>query len=168
VSVLVVEDDEVYREALVRVLARAGLQAVGVGGLAAAEREVARVLPRAAVVDLKLTDGSGIDVVRAVLARAPRCRVVMLTGHGTIPAAVEAMRAGAFDFLTKPVSSAELVRVLTAAAEAPATPLDTVERDHILDTLAGVEGNVSEAARRLGLHRRTLQRKLHKLGDRDR
>ncbi len=87
----------------------------------------------------------------------------VLTGHGTIPAAVEAMKAGAIDVLTKPVSSRELLAVLEAPAESDPSTLDTVEREHIIATMRASGGNVSEAARRLGLHRRTLQRKLNKI-----
>jgi two-component system response regulator RegA len=115
-------------------------------------------------VDLKLADGDGISVVHLLAARAPACRCVMLSGQGTIAAAVEAMRAGAVDFRTKPLSGAEVVSALREALEPlPSEALDLVERAHILSVLQAVGGNISEAARRLGLHRRTLQRKLQKL-----
>ncbi len=167
-SVLVVEDDAVYRDALVRALGRAGYAASGAGSVAEATSMAEDLPPDLAVVDLRLGDGSGVDVVAALAASAPTCRTIMLTGHGTIPSAVQAMRAGAVDFLTKPVSSAELLRSLADAARAvPPAPaeghLDAVEREHILRTLEASGGNVTEAARRLGLHRRTLQRKLQKL-----
>jgi two-component system response regulator RegA len=165
-TVLVVEDDEVYRKALARALRREGFEPVEADGVESAGAVLAREAPAFAVVDLALGDGSGIDVVRAIAARAPRCRSLLLTAHGTIPAAVEAMRAGAVDFRTKPISTAELVDALRRAESPRALPdeLDDAERQHIHRILAECEGNVSEAARRLGLHRRTLQRKLEKMG----
>lgn len=166
-SVLVVEDDMVYREAVVRALARSGYEASAVASVADAERLATERPPDLALVDLRLGDGSGIDVVRMLIREAPACRIVMLSGHGTIRSAVEAMQAGAVDFLTKPVSSDEIARALRDAAQfSPPLlegSLDAVEREHILRTLEASGGNVTEAARRLGLHRRTLQRKLQKL-----
>jgi two-component system response regulator RegA len=167
--VLVVEDDEVYREALVRALGRAGYSVTSASSVADLGAVTDHGPPDLALIDLRLGDESGIDAVHLLAREAPRCRVLMLSGHGTIRSAVEAMRAGAVDFLTKPVSSAEILRALQEAAEVAlpsagaASSLDAVEREHILRTLEAADGNVSEAARRLGLHRRTLQRKLQKL-----
>jgi two-component system response regulator RegA len=165
-TVLVVEDDEVYRKALARAFRREGFEAVEAEGVEAANLALAGWSPAYAVIDLALGDGSGIDVVRTLAARAPGCRSVLLTAHGTIPAAVEAMRAGAVDFRTKPISTAELVETLRRADSLPRRglpdELDDAERQHIERILVETEGNVSEAARRLGLHRRTLQRKLQK------
>lgn len=167
-SVLVVEDDETYREALTRALTREGFRVVAARGVADTEALLEHETPELALVDLRLADGSGVDVVRKVVGDVATCRVVMLSGHGTVRSAVEAMRAGAVDFLTKPVSSAEIVRALREARTVVVPvvadgSLDQVEREHILRTLEAAGGNVSEAARRLGLHRRTLQRKLNKL-----
>lgn len=159
---LIVEDDAVYGPALMRAMERRGIEAElrpSVEAALAFEDEV-----DVAVVDLALPDGSGIDVVRALAAAG--VRVVVLTGHGTIPATVECMRLGAVDFLTKPVSTDELIGALErapAVSLARSERLDDVERDHILGVLQAVDGNISEAARRLGLYRRTLQRKLQKL-----
>lgn len=163
-TVLVVEDDESYRSALGFTLRRAGYRPVLVAGVAEARGAIAAQAPDLALVDLKLEDGDGLQVVRLLADRVPACRVVMLSGHGTIPTAVEAMRAGAVDFRTKPLSSAEILEALRDAAEPlPNESLDQVERDHILNVLHACGGNISEAARRMGLHRRTLQRKLQKL-----
>ncbi len=162
-SLLVVEDDDVYRGVLARSLTEAGFDVRAVGTvsdacLALEER------PDLALVDLRLGDGDGLDVVRHAARVAPACRCVLLTGHGTIPAAVEAMRAGAVDFRTKPVDFAELVAAMRDALDPlPAESLEDVERAHILGVLQACGGNISEAARRLGLYRRTLQRKLQKL-----
>ncbi|MEZ4320226.1 MAG: response regulator [Myxococcota bacterium] len=164
-TVLIVEDDDVYGPALVRALERSGLQAELATRLDAVLHDT-RPHPLA-VVDLNLPDGSGVDAVRHLTALGTR--VVVLTGHGSIPAAVECMREGAVDFLTKPVSTAELATALEnarqhgPAAEVPSERLDDVERAHILAVLDDCGGNISEAARRLGLYRRTLQRKLQKL-----
>lgn len=166
-TVLVVEDDETYRGALARALAREGFEPAEADGVEAACARLLTLKPEFAVIDLCLGDGSGIDVVRALSRVAPECKSVLLTGHGTIPAAVEAMRAGASDFRTKPISTAELVETLRRSAAASGSgapdPLDHAERDHILRMLEACNGNISEAARRLKLHRRTLQRKLQKL-----
>lgn len=165
-TVLVVEDDEVYRNALMRALRREGYTPIEADGVDAAERAIAAAPPDFAVIDLSLGDGSGIDVVHILTDAAPACRSILLTAHGTIPVAVEAMRAGAVDFRLKPISTAELVDALRRAVSQPRLlpdTLDAAERQHIQRTLDACEGNISEAARRLGLHRRTLQRKLEKL-----
>jgi two-component system response regulator RegA len=163
-TVLVVEDDAVYRAALGRVLGEAGFVVVLAEGVGDAMQRSLTRAPDLAVIDLKMPDGTGVDVVKHLATQAPRCRCVILTGHGTIAAAVEAMRAGAVDFLTKPVEGPELAAALRDALEPlPADTLDQVERNHILGVLQACGGNITEAARRLGLYRRTLQRKLQKL-----
>ena len=161
---LLVEDDDDYREALTRALQRQGFAVTAVPGLAGLSGVVGQLLPRFAVVDLALADGDGMDALDIILDQSPLTVALVLTGHGSIPAAVAAMRAGAADFRTKPIGGAELAEALRQAAPAAAAPLDRVEREHILKVLDGVGGNVSEAARRLGLHRRTLQRKLQRMG----
>lgn len=163
-TVLLVEDDLVYRNALVGTLADAGFLALPAGGVRDALLLGRAQAPDLALVDLRLPDGSGIDVVRQLAEVAPACRCVVLSGHGTIPAAVEAMRAGAVDFLTKPVEGPEILAALRDALDPGAVEsLDHVERTHILSVLQACGGNITEAARRLGLYRRTLQRKLQKL-----
>lgn len=163
-TVLVVEDDRAFREVLGRTLRSAGFRVVAVVGLSEASGACAANLPDLAVIDLMLADGDGIDVVRMLADRAPACRCVMLSGHATIASAVEAMRAGAVDFRTKPVTGQEIVAALRDALEPlPSETLDQMERAHILGVLQACGGNISETARRLGLHRRTLQRKLQKL-----
>lgn len=163
-SVLVVEDDASYREVVGRTLRAAGFRVILVAGATEAAGVCAAQAPDLALVDLRLGDGDGVEVVRMLADRAPSCRCVMLSGHGTIQAAVDAMRAGAVDFRTKPLSGSEIVAALRDALEPlPAESLDQIERGHILGVLHACGGNISEAARRLGLHRRTLQRKLQKL-----
>jgi two-component system response regulator RegA len=163
-TVLVVEDDPIYRRALGDTLTDAGFSVILAECVADAVERARSGAPDLALVDLRLPDGSGIDVVRQLPECAVSCRAVMLSGHATIPAAVEAMRAGAVDFLTKPVPGQEIVAALLDALEPlPSESLEQMERTHILAVLNACGGNISEAARRLGLYRRTLQRKLQKL-----
>jgi two-component system response regulator RegA len=168
-TVLIVEDDAPYRRALARALSREGFVALDVEGVEEAIALLQTRSPDLAVVDLKLVDGSGIDVLLAIAERAPNCRTVLLTGFGSIPSTVEAMRAGAVDVRTKPISTPELVEVLRQAergvadSQDPENTLGAVERDHILRTLEACGGNISATARKLGLHRRTLQRKLARI-----
>ncbi|MCB9761806.1 MAG: response regulator [Alphaproteobacteria bacterium] len=163
-TVLVVEDDRHYRETLGRRLRRSGYRVTLVAGLTEARGAIAALPPDLALIDLKLEDGDGLAVLKVLADKVPACRAIMLTGHGTIPDAVEAMRLGAVDFRTKPVSGHEIIQALRDALEPlPMQSLERVERDHILSVLHACGGNISEAARRLGLHRRTLQRKLQKL-----
>lgn len=163
-TVLIVEDDAAFRDVLGRTLRGAGFRVVAVAGVSEATGACAANLPDLAVIDLRLADGDGIQVVRMLALRAPACRCVMLSGQATIATAVEAMRAGAVDFRTKPVTGKEIVAALRDALEPlPSESLDQVERSHILGVLQATGGNISETARRLGLHRRTLQRKLQKL-----
>ncbi len=167
-TILVVEDDDALRERLVRALRDRGYLAQG----AATAAEVATLSDEPAeyaVVDLRIGEQSGLDVLRLLLARDPATRVVMLTGYGSIATAVEAMRLGAVHYLTKPADADEIVAALTRGqlGDSPAPPdeplsLARAEWEHINHVLVSVSGNISEAARRLGLHRRSLQRKLSK------
>jgi len=163
-SLLIVEDDDAYRSALCRTLAPQHFDITAVATVNEARAALLLAAPDLALVDLKLPDGSGLAVVLALAASAPACRTLVLSGQGTIPDAVEALRLGAVDFLTKPIGGAELLAALQDALEPlPAESLEQVERRHILAVLQACGGNVTEAARRLGLYRRTLQRKLQKL-----
>jgi two-component system response regulator RegA len=134
-------------------------------------------MPDFAVIDLRLPSGSGLDVVRLLRRLSPRTVMVVLTGYGSIATALEAVALGAAHYLTKPATIDEILAGFArarpagedaAAAEAPASvvpevlSLARVEWEHINRVLADCEGNVSEAARRLGMHRRSLQRKLSK------
>ena len=164
-TVLVVEDDEVHRDALARTLRRHGFAVRTASGVLQASQVVRHRLPMGAVVDLRLEDGDGLEVVRMLSLRAPLCRIIVLTGYGSIPAAVDAVKNGAIDFRTKPTTPEEIVNAMRRALTQPlpATQLEDVERQHIRRALEGTDGNISLAARRLGLHRRTLQRKLQRL-----
>lgn len=171
-TLLVVEDDDFLRERLVRAFRDRGFAAQGAASVSEASR-LADDAPEYAVVDLRIGEESGLEVLRALLAKDPATRVVLLTGYGSIATAVEAMRLGAVHYLTKPADADQIVAALQRGApSAPDTPdvapageplsLARAEWEHINAVLVSVSGNISEAARRLGLHRRSLQRKLSK------
>jgi two-component system response regulator RegA len=167
---LLVDDDEVLRPRLARALRERGYVVREAAAAAAARQVLAETAIGWAVVDLRLPDGSGLDVVRAIHAAEPEAKVVVLTGYGSIPTALEAVRLGATHYLTKPANVDEVLAGLShggssaAPLESPddVPSLDRVEWEHINRVLADSGGNISEAARRLGLHRRSLQRKLAK------
>jgi two-component system response regulator RegA len=168
---LVVDDDDPHRSRLARALRERGLE-VAEARSAAEALEVARSFrPDRAVLDLRLPDRSGIDLLSDLRAAHPELACVVLTGFGSIPTAVEAVRRSAVDYLTKPADADEILRAFeTGSGDGPdaVPPLDAgaapslhrVEWEHIQRVLAECGGNVSRAARVLGLHRRTLQRKL--------
>ena len=167
--ILVVDDDTAYRERLVRAFAARGHDARGASGGEAALTLAAEFVPEFAVLDLKMPGMDGLAVLRELHAELPDLRVIVLTGFGSIASALEAVRLGAVDYLTKPADADQIL----AAFEQPgrsieekhtAVPsLDRVEWEHIQRVLTECGGNISRAARLLGLHRRTLQRKLDKL-----
>ena len=164
---LVVEDDDVLRGRLARAFRERGFDVHEAESAATAKREGLSAPPDCAVVDLRLKDASGLDVVRALVAARPEVAVVVLTGYGSIATALEAVRLGARHYLTKPADVDEIVSAF--ARERPAAPppaavptLARVEWEHINRVLADCGGNVSRAARVLGIHRRSLQRKLAK------
>jgi two-component system response regulator RegA len=169
-ALLLVDDDEVLRPRLARALRERGYAVREAGTTAAARQAIAETSIGWAVVDLRLPDGSGLDVVREVHAAAPAAPIVVLTGYGSISTALEAVRIGATHYLTKPADVDEVVASFSHGAaagvprEAPdeVPSLERVEWEHINRVLADSGGNISEAARRLGLHRRSLQRKLAK------
>lgn len=168
-SLLIVEDDAVLRGRLARAFRERGF-----GVREAADGETALQMARAdppehAVVDLRMPGLSGLDVVQGLMQADPSTIVVVLTGYGSIATALEAVRLGATHYLTKPADADEIVAAFSkdrAPAPSPddvATPsLARVEWEHINRVLADCGGNVSQAARLLGIHRRSLQRKLSK------
>lgn len=169
-DVLVVDDDERFRTRLVQAFAQRGLRSLGASGFneAKAIAETRRI--SGAVVDLRMPGQHGLAVLRFLREQEPDSAVVVLTGFGSIATAVEAMRLGARDYLTKPCDADRILAALAAEpappeAEDPAfeTPsLARIEREHIERVLSECGGNVSRAARVLGIHRRTLQYKLAK------
>ncbi|MGE3274912.1 MAG: response regulator transcription factor [Vicinamibacterales bacterium] len=169
-SVLLVEDDERLRTRLARALEERGFEVRAAEDRASAIAAATDDSPEYAIVDLRLPDGSGLEVVSGLRAIDPATRVVVLTGYGSIATAVEAVRLGAADYLTKPADTDQIVAVLLGQAPAsPTSPgaievpsLARVEWEHIQRVLADCGGNISQAARLLGIHRRSLQRKLSK------
>ncbi|HVY28434.1 MAG TPA: response regulator [Polyangiaceae bacterium] len=167
-TLLVVEDDQWLRERLVRAFQDRGLAAHGAASVSEA-LALSEDAPELAVIDLRVGDESGLDVLRALIQKDPATRVVMLTGYGSIATAVEAIRLGAVHYLTKPADADQILAALSRGSGGESVPLGTepltlarAEWEHINHVLVSVSGNISEAARRLGLHRRSLQRKLAK------
>jgi two-component system response regulator RegA len=168
-SLMVLDDDAPLRTRLGRALESRGFEPVVLVGSVAEAIEAVRATPPAyAVLDLRLEDGNGLQVVEAIQAVRPEARVVMLTGYGNIATAVAAVRAGALDYLPKPADADDVVRALLARKdESPAAPenpmsADRVRWEHIQRVYELCGHNVSETARRLNMHRRTLQRILAK------
>lgn len=166
-SVLIVDDDDSFRETLTRAFDRRGWEARSASGAVEALRLAAEESPEHAVIDLRMPDIDGIELLKRLLTLDPAIRILVLTGFGSIATAVDAMRAGAVNYLTKPADASEIVAALDSASAANPSPaavpsLARVEWEHIQRVLHSCDGNVSVAARLLGLHRRTLQRKLGK------
>jgi len=165
---LVVDDDAPFRNRLVRAMERRGFE-VSEAGTVSEALDIARNDPPAfAVVDLRLDDGDGLEVVKTLHEHRPDCRAVMLTGYGNIATAVAAVKSGAVDYLSKPADADDVVKALLARPDAkPAPPenpmsADRVRWEHIQRVFELCNHNVSETARRLNMHRRTLQRILAK------
>lgn len=171
---LIVDDDDAF----VRVLSRA-LTSRGFEVLTASHADQARMLsqrhqPRHCVLDLKLGEENGLRLIPDLRERVHDIRILLLTGYASIATAVEAIKRGAHDYLAKPVDADTVVRALLEGDTAPQSeyealdvlqaplPLRRLEWEHIQRVLIECEGNISETARRLGMHRRTLQRKLSK------
>jgi two-component system response regulator RegA len=172
-SLLIVDDDQPFLVRLARALERRGF-AVKTAETVASGIAAAKSSPPAfALLDLRLADGSGLDVVSAVRAARPDSRIVMLTGYGNIATAVAAVKAGAVDYLAKPADADQVVAALLARASGlpppPENPMsaDRVRWEHIQRVFEQCDRNVSETARRLNMHRRTLQRILSKHAPRE-
>lgn len=163
-SFLVVDDDDVFRRRLSQALADRGFVPRDAKDGATALALAGEESPEHAVVDLRMPGMTGLDVVRALHELDPGTRIVVLTGWGSVPTAVEAMRLGATGYLQKPCTVDEILAGFTGQTPADVTQVSLArsEWEHIQRVLADCDGNVSEAARRLKLHRRSLQRKLQK------
>jgi two-component system response regulator RegA len=167
-SLLLLDDDAPLRTRLGRALETRGFKPVLVGSIAEALAAVKSAPPAFAVLDMRLEDGNGLQVVEAIQSARPDSRVIMLTGYGAISTAVAAVKAGAVDYLPKPADADDVSRALLARQdEAPAPPenpmsADRVRWEHIQRVYELCGHNVSETARRLNMHRRTLQRILAK------
>jgi two-component system response regulator RegA len=166
-TILVVDDDDVLRNRLEKSFAKRGWTVFAADGFEQAIEQAKTHQPSRAVLDLKMPDRSGLDVLREIRSVSPETRCVILTGYGSITNAVEAVKLGAVGYITKP---ADADQVLAAFEDSPETPtpdfpppsLAEAQWEHIQRVLADSGGNISEAARRLDIPRRTLQRKLKK------
>jgi two-component system response regulator RegA len=166
-TLLLVDDDEIFRTRLLRALNARGFMASGAGSYEEALDRARHDSPEYAIVDLKLPGRSGLDVVRDLKALDATTVIVVLTGYGSIATAVQSVKLGAHTYLTKPVDADQIVAAFGSGddEETPSPtvqPLARVEWEHIQRVLADCGGNVSQAARLLGIHRRSLQRKLFK------
>jgi two-component system, response regulator RegA len=168
-SLLLVDDDAPFRTRLARALERRGFEVIAVESLATARQVLAATPPAYAAVDMRLGDGNGLDLVADLRERRADVRVVMLTGYGNIASAVAAIKAGAIDYLPKPTDADQVEAALRATAQMPLPPppdepmsADRVRWEHIQRVFEQCDRNVSETARRLRMHRRTLQRILGK------
>jgi len=171
-TLLIVDDDLPFLRRLERAMQRRGFEVQtaenAAGGVAAA-----RTKPAFAVVDLRLGDSSGLDVVGALREHRPDIRAIILTGYGNIATAVAAVKAGAVDYLPKPADADAIEAALLQSGDGPPAPpenpmsADRVRWEHIQRVYEQCERNVSETARRLRMHRRTLQRILAKHAPRE-
>jgi len=172
-KIMVVDDDATFRARLVSALAARGMQASAAGSPEEARQIAVRVAPSRAIVDLRMPGGSGLELVSELLAIKPEMQIVVLTGYGSIATALEATRRGALDYLSKPADADQILAAFEKKSQAPqsrpaadeagsAPSLARVEWEHIQRILTDCGGNISRAARVLGIHRRSLQRKLSK------
>lgn len=180
-SILVVDDDAIFRTRLVRALSSRGYHTAEAGDVDSAIAQARQVKPARAIIDLRMPGKSGLDLISALMEIDESIQILVLTGYGSIATAVEAVRRGAIDYLNKPVDTEQILAVFdrktpTAASSSAASAatstsavndakpsLARVEWEHIQRVLSDCGGNISEAARQLGIHRRSLQRKLSKL-----
>ena len=167
-SLLIVDDDNPFRERLSRAMEKKGFQVSQAESVKLGIESVKVKKPAFAVVDLRLNDGNGLEVVKEIQTNNPSSRIIMLTGYGNIPTAVAAIKEGAIDYLAKPADADDVEKALLAdpakKAAPPENPMsaDRVKWEHIHRVFELCNRNVSETARRLKMHRRTLQRILSK------
>jgi two-component system response regulator RegA len=165
--ILVVDDDAVYRERLARSLREKGFQTATAEDAATATAVAREFSPQAAVLDLRMP-GGGLNCLRQLVEELADIRIVILTGYGSIASAIEAVRAGALNYLTKPADTEQILAALRSDGESSgesayeAPTLERLEWEHIQRVLADNNGNISHTAKALGIHRRSLQRKLQK------
>ena len=167
-TLLLVDDDEPFLRRLARAMEKRGFAPETAGSVAAGKAIATARPPAYAVVDLRLDDGNGLDVVETIRDKRPDARIVVLTGYGAIATAVAAVKLGANDYLSKPADANDITTALLAKADGlpppPENPMsaDRVRWEHIQRVYELCDRNVSETARRLNMHRRTLQRILAK------
>ena len=167
-SLLIVDDDNSLRDRLTRAMEKKGFKVVQAESVKQGMSQAKNAPPAFAVIDLRLRDGNGLEVVKEIKKFKKDSRVIMLTGYGNIPTAVAAVKAGAIDYIPKPADADDVERALLAPPESQAIPpkdpmsADRIKWEHIHRVFELCNRNVSETARRLKMHRRTLQRILSK------
>ena len=167
-SLLIVDDDEPFLKRLARAMEKRGFEVETAGSVTAGSAIATARPPAYAVIDLRLEDGNGLDVVEIIRGKRPDSKVVVLTGYGAIATAVAAVKIGATDYLSKPADANDVTAALLADGDElpppPENPMsaDRVRWEHIQRVYELCDRNVSETARRLNMHRRTLQRILAK------
>ena len=167
-SLLLVDDDNSFRERLARAMEKKGFKVTQAGSVKEGIDSIKTSNPSYAVVDLRLNDGNGLEVVKEIQNSNNKSKIIMLTGYGNIPTAVAAIKEGAIDYLAKPADADDIEKALLAdpkkKANPPENPMsaDRVKWEHIHRVFELCNRNVSETARRLKMHRRTLQRILYK------
>ena len=167
-SLLIVDDDNPFRDRLARAMEKKGFIVSQAEGVKAGIQKVNENKPAFAVIDLRLQDGNGLEVVKEIQKSKKNSRVIMLTGYGNISTAVAAIKTGATDYLAKPADADDVEKALLADPNSKAAPpddpmsADRVKWEHIHRVFELCNRNVSETARRLKMHRRTLQRILSK------
>lgn len=166
---LIVDDDDTFRHVLAAAMTRRGYVVQMAADVNQARERIAAQPFDQAVVDLRMPGPSGLEAVEAIVQRNPDAKVVVLTGYASIATAVEAIKLGAVHYLTKPADADEILAAFELADGDVSTPVPDsppsvgrMEWEHIQRVLTACDGNISEAARQLGMHRRTLQRKLQK------
>ncbi len=163
-DLLIVDDDEAFRNRLARAMEKRGFSVTTVASVAEGRATARQDKPNYAVLDLKLDDGSGLEIVEDLRNSVPAARIIVLTGYGNIATAVAAVKAGAVDYLPKPADADTVAAALLESENAlpppPENPMsaDRVKWEHIQRVFEQCGRNVSETARRLRMHRRTLQR----------
>ncbi len=168
-TLLIVDDDKPFLNRLAKAMTQRGFTVTATESVAGGLAAVQVAAPAFAIIDMRLGDGNGLDVISELKARRPELRGVILTGYGNISSAVIAVKLGAFDYLAKPADADEILHALLnsgtiATGEAPEHPMsaERVRWEHIQRIYELCQRNVSETARRLNMHRRTLQRILAK------
>lgn len=166
---LLIDDDEVFAVMLGKALRKRGFEVYTASDAQSARQSVDMRTPDYVVLDLKIGAESGLTLIEGLLAANPRVSIVMLTGYASVATAVEAIKLGAVHYLTKPVSADDVFKALhktegdaNSAVEEHPVSVKRLEWEHMQKVLLEHDGNISAAARAMGMHRRTLQRKLHK------
>ena len=167
-SLLILDDDEPFLRRLSAAMEKRGFNVFPANSMAEFDRVVTRTCPNYAIIDLRLNDGTGLDAVESIRSKKPESKIIVLTGYGAIATAVAAVKIGAIDYLSKPADANDILNALVFSNRSkpppPVNPMsaDRVKWEHIQRVFELCNRNVSETARRLSMHRRTLQRILAK------